>query len=173
MRGNSLPFVAYGCFSGAEDHGRQVLADRSWEPVPPMKVLVTGGTSGLGFAMASALAAAGVRVALTGRSGQRASSIASELPGEAVGIELDARDESSVVRAVGQAWSQLGGIDMLVNNAGMGMSTVNPCFMTHPQGFWEVPVDSFRMVIEANLTGYFLSDRSKGGAALDWSHRRQ
>jgi NAD(P)-dependent dehydrogenase (short-subunit alcohol dehydrogenase family) len=123
-----------------------------------MRVLVTGGTSGLGLAMASALAAAGATVALTGRSGQRATSVAAELPG-AVGIELDVRDESSVAAAVDQAWSRLGGIDMLVNNAGIGMRTVNPRFMTQPQGFWEVPADGFRSVIETNLTGYFLVAR--------------
>ena len=123
-----------------------------------MKVLVTGGTSGLGLAMAAALAAAGSTVALTGRSGRRASSVAAELPG-AVGIGLDVRDESSVARAVDQAWSRLGGIDMLVNNAGIGMRTVNPRFMTHPLGFWDVPVDGFRAVVETNLTGYFLVAR--------------
>jgi gluconate 5-dehydrogenase len=123
-----------------------------------MKVLVTGGTSGLGLAMASALATAGATVALTGRSGQHASSVAAELPG-AVGLELDVRDESSVARAVDQAWSRLGGIDMLVNNAGIGMRTVNPRFMTNPQGFWEVPAGGFRAVIETNLTGYFLVAR--------------
>jgi NAD(P)-dependent dehydrogenase (short-subunit alcohol dehydrogenase family) len=123
-----------------------------------MKVLVTGGTSGLGLAMASALAAAGSTVALTGRSGQRASLVAAGLPG-ALGIELDVRDESSVARAVDHAWSRLGGIDMLVNNAGIGMRTVNPRFMTRPQGFWEVPVGGFRSMIETNLTGYFLVAR--------------
>jgi NAD(P)-dependent dehydrogenase (short-subunit alcohol dehydrogenase family) len=123
-----------------------------------MRVLVTGGTSGLGLAMASALAAAGATVALTGRSGQRASAAAAELP-RAIGIELDVRGESSVARAVDQAWSQLGGIDMLVNNAGIGMRTVNPRFMTHPQGFWEVPAAGFRAVIDTNLTGYFLVAR--------------
>src|SRR4051812_6432296 len=95
-----------------------------WNRDVRMRVLVTGGTSGLGLAMASALAAAGVTVALTGRSGRRASSVAAELP-DAVGIALDVRDESSVSRAVDQVWSQLGGIDMLVNNAGIGMRTVN------------------------------------------------
>ena len=124
----------------------------------PMKVLVTGGTSGLGLAMATALAAAGATVALTGRSGQRASSVAAHLPG-AVGIELDVREESSVAGAVDQAWSRLGGVDMLVNNAGIGMRSVNRRFMTHPQGFWEVPVDGFRAVMETNLTGYFLVAR--------------
>ncbi|MFG2052671.1 SDR family NAD(P)-dependent oxidoreductase [Micromonospora sp. NPDC048930] len=123
-----------------------------------MRVLVTGGTSGLGLAMASALANAGATVALTGRSGARASAVAAALPG-AVGVELDVRDEASVARAVDQAWSRLGGIDMLVNNAGIGMRTVNPRFMTEPQGFWDVPVEGFRAVIDTNLTGYFLVAR--------------
>jgi NAD(P)-dependent dehydrogenase (short-subunit alcohol dehydrogenase family) len=123
-----------------------------------LKVLVTGGTSGLGLAMASALAAAGATVALTGRSAARARAVAAALPG-AAGIELDVRDESSVARAVDQAWSRLGGIDMLANNAGIGMRTVNPRFMTHPQGFWEVPTEGFRAMIETNLTGYFLVAR--------------
>ena len=123
-----------------------------------MKVLVTGGTSGLGLAMAAALSQAGATVALTGRSGRRAGAVAADLPG-AVGIELDVRDESSVGRAVDETWSRLGGIDLLVNNAGIGMRTVNPRFMTDPQGFWEVPVDGFRAVIETNLTGYFLVAR--------------
>jgi gluconate 5-dehydrogenase len=108
--------------------------------------------------MASALAAAGSAVALTGRSGERARSMAAGLPG-AVGLELDVRDEASVARAVDQAWSRLGGLDMLVNNAGIGMRTVNPRFMTEPQGFWEVPVEGFRSVIDTNLTGYFLVAR--------------
>ncbi len=119
---------------------------------------MTGGTSGLGLAMAAALAAAGAAVALTGRSAARAAAAAAEHPG-AVGLELDVRDEASVARAVGQAWSRLGGIDMLVNNAGIGMRTVNPAFMTHPQPFWEVPPGGFRAVIETNLTGYFLVAR--------------
>jgi NAD(P)-dependent dehydrogenase (short-subunit alcohol dehydrogenase family) len=123
-----------------------------------MRVLVTGGTSGLGLAMASALAAAGSTVALTGRSGERARAVAAGLPG-AVGLELDVRDEASVADAVDQAWSRLGGLDMLVNNAGIGMRTVNPRFMTEPTGFWETPVDGFRAVIDTNLTGYFLVAR--------------
>jgi len=123
-----------------------------------MRVLITGGTSGLGLAMASALASAGATVALTGRSAGRAEEVAAALPG-AVGIGLDVRDEASVAGAVDQAWSRLGGVDMLVNNAGIGMRTVNPEFLTHPRGFWEVPADGFRAVVDTNLTGYFLVAR--------------
>src|SRR5215469_3874889 len=137
------------------DVGRVRVASMS---ATTLKVLVTGGTSGLGLAMAAALAAAGATVALTGRSAARAAEAAAGLPG-AVGLGLDVREESAVARAVDQAWSRLGGIDMLVNNAGIGMRTVNPRFMTHRQGFWEVPPDGFRAVVETNLTGYFLMAR--------------
>ncbi|WP_327092659.1 SDR family oxidoreductase [Nonomuraea sp. NBC_01738] len=123
-----------------------------------VKALVTGGTSGLGLAMAEALAGAGVAVALTGRSGERARSVAAGVPG-AVGLELDVRSEKSVAAAVDQAWERLGGMDLLVNNAGIGMRTVNALFMTERRGFWEVPADGFRAVVETNLTGYFLVAR--------------
>jgi NAD(P)-dependent dehydrogenase (short-subunit alcohol dehydrogenase family) len=121
--------------------------------------LVTGATSGLGLAMAAALAGAGLRVALAGRSAERADAVASALPG-AFGVELDVRDEDSVTRAVERVWSRLDGIDLLVNNAGIGMRTVNPDFMTEPRGFWTVPPEGFRDVIATNLTGYFLVARA-------------
>ena len=122
------------------------------------RALVTGGTSGLGLAMADALAQAGATVVLTSRSAERAAAAAARLPG-ALGMAADAGDEVSVARAVDQAWSRLGGIDLLVNNAGLGMRTVNPRFMVEPQGFWAVPPEAFRAVIDVNLTGYFLMAR--------------
>jgi gluconate 5-dehydrogenase len=120
--------------------------------------LVTGATSGLGLAMAQALAGAGLRVAVAGRSGERAGAVAGRLPG-AFGVELDVRDEESVASAVAAAWSRLDGIDLLVNNAGIGMRTVNPRFLTEARGFWTVPPDGFRDVVATNLTGYFLVAR--------------
>jgi gluconate 5-dehydrogenase len=127
-------------------------------PAACRTALVTGGTSGLGLAMAAALAGAGLRVALTGRSEERAAAAAGRLPG-AFGVAMDARDEESVAAAVAAAWSRLDGIDLLVNNAGLGMRTVNPLFMTEPRGFWTVPPAGFRDVIATNLTGYFLVAR--------------
>ena len=128
--------------------------------------LVTGGTSGLGLAMAAALAEAGVRVAITGRSGERAAAAAAPLPG-AFGVTMDVRDHGSVASAVATVWSRLGGIDLLVNNAGIGMRTVNPRFLTEPRGFWTVPADGFRDVIATNLTGYFLVAREITPRMLD------
>jgi gluconate 5-dehydrogenase len=127
-------------------------------PAGSQTALVTGATSGLGLAMATALAEEGLRVALAGRSAERATAAASRLPG-AFGVVLDVRDEASVARAVENAWSRLDGIDLLVNNAGIGMRTVNPRFMTEPHGFWTVSPDGFRDVVETNLTGYFLVAR--------------
>jgi NAD(P)-dependent dehydrogenase (short-subunit alcohol dehydrogenase family) len=76
------------------------------------RVLVSGATSGLGRAMAQALAQAA---------------------------------------AVDSAYEMLGGLDVLVNNAGIGMWTVNPRFMTEPQRFWEVPPAGFRDVLETGV----------------------
>jgi gluconate 5-dehydrogenase len=121
-------------------------------------VLITGATSGLGLAMASALAQAGAAVAVTGRSAERARAIATGLP-NAVGIKLDVRDESSVACAVDEAWTRLGGLDMLVNNAGIGMRTVNPRFLEEPQPFWKVTPAGFRDVAETKVVGCFLAAR--------------
>jgi NAD(P)-dependent dehydrogenase (short-subunit alcohol dehydrogenase family) len=123
-------------------------------------VLVTGGTSGLGRAMAQALAQAGARVAVTSRHRERAQATAAELGAGTLGVELDVRDASSVSAAADSAWRMLGGLDVLVSNAGIGMRTVNPRFMTEPQPFWEVPPAGFRDVLETKVTGTFLVARA-------------
>jgi NAD(P)-dependent dehydrogenase (short-subunit alcohol dehydrogenase family) len=133
----------------SEGSGAEIVARR---------VLLTGGTSGLGLAMASALAHAGASVVLTGRDAGRAEQVAATLPG-ASGLGLDTREEASVSAAVRAAADRLGAIDLLVNNAGLGMRTVNPRFITEPQGFWRVSPDGFRAVVDTNLTGYFLVAR--------------
>jgi NAD(P)-dependent dehydrogenase (short-subunit alcohol dehydrogenase family) len=133
------------------------------------RVLITGATSGLGAAMAAALAAAGARVLITGRDRARTEAIAVELgssvPGASVigasviGCRLDVRDEASVAAGVDYACDAWGGIDLLVNNAGIGMRTVNPGFMSQPQPFWEVAPAGFRDVVETKVVGCFLMAR--------------
>ena len=68
------------------------------------RILVTGGTSGLGRAMAQALTQAGARVAVTSRHRERAQATAAELGAGAVGVELDVRHASSVSAAVDSAY---------------------------------------------------------------------
>ena len=136
-----------------------------------VRVLVTGGTSGLGLAMARALADAGATVAVTGRTAESVAEAAEGIDG-AAGFVADVRDQHSVTGLVDAVWAAFGGLDVLVNNAGLGMKTVNPDFMTEPKGFWEVPVEGFRAVIETNLTGYFLMAREVAPRMLAAGHGR-
>jgi NAD(P)-dependent dehydrogenase (short-subunit alcohol dehydrogenase family) len=125
-----------------------------------VRVLITGGTSGLGAAMASALLDAGATVAITGRDEGRAEAAARELGNGCVGVGMDVRDDDDVERGVDRVFGRLGGLDVLVNNAGIGMRTVNPRFLTDPQPFWALSPDGFRDVVATNLTGYFLVARA-------------
>ncbi|HEX3833544.1 MAG TPA: SDR family oxidoreductase [Solirubrobacteraceae bacterium] len=120
-----------------------------------VRALVTGGTSGLGRAMVQALAQAGARVALTSRSGERAHTAAAELGAAVIGDELDVREPASVRAGVDRVYEQLGGLDLLVNNAGIGMRTVNPRFMSEPQPFWEVAPEGFADVFATKVNGAF------------------
>jgi NAD(P)-dependent dehydrogenase (short-subunit alcohol dehydrogenase family) len=125
-----------------------------------VRALVTGGTSGLGFAMSQALAEASARVVLTGRTDERVQDAAARIGHDATGLVMDVRDEPSVAAGAARALTSLGGIDVLVNNAGIGMRTVNPDFMTEPIGFWQVSPDGFRDLLTTNVVGYFLVARA-------------
>jgi gluconate 5-dehydrogenase len=109
--------------------------------------------------MAQALAESGAQVAVTSRDLERARATTAELDGESLAVELDVRDPGSVSAAVDSVYGTFGGLDLLVNNAGIGMLTVNPRFMTHPQPLWEVPPTGFRDVLETKVTGTFLLTR--------------
>ena len=123
--------------------------------------LVTGATSGLGRAMAAALAGAGASVALTGRDRARAQDVAASLGDRdrVAGVALDVRDEECVRACVDEVWERLGGIDLLVCNAGLGQRTVTPRFLTDPEPFWRAAPDAFRDVVETKVTGTFLAAR--------------
>ena len=121
---------------------------------------MTGATSGLGAAMAAALVAADARVLVTGRNEERAAAAARALGPVALSSALDVRDEHSVAACVRRARDAWGGIDMLVNNAGIGMRTVNPNFLVEPQPFWEVRPAGFRDVMETKVVGCFLMARA-------------
>jgi NAD(P)-dependent dehydrogenase (short-subunit alcohol dehydrogenase family) len=124
------------------------------------RVVVTGATSGLGRAMAEALVGAGARVVVTSREQSRADDAAATLGRSAVGVKMDVREEASVHAGADEIYERLGGIDVLVNNAGIGMRTVNPKFLTDPQAFWAVEPRGFVDVLATKVTGSFLVARA-------------
>ena len=123
------------------------------------RILVTGASSGLGLAMATALAEAGATVVLAARGLEqlaRATTTLKKQGGDVQPRILDVRDESAITATMEWIHKQLGGLDMLVNNAGIGMRTVNPAFLTTPKPFHRVATEAFTDMIATNVTGYFL-----------------
>ncbi|WP_104099082.1 SDR family NAD(P)-dependent oxidoreductase [Stutzerimonas kunmingensis] len=137
------------------------------------RALVTGASSGLGLSMAEALAEAGATVGLTARSVDRLDTVVARLSQRGLDVHaqvMDVRDEQSIAIAVDEVRRRWGGLDLLVNNAGIGMRTVNPDFLSDPQPFYRVSAAAFRDLIDTNLTGYFLV--AKAFMALFLEQRR-
>jgi NAD(P)-dependent dehydrogenase (short-subunit alcohol dehydrogenase family) len=87
--------------------------------------LVTGGSRGIGLAIAQALVADGVQVAVTGRSDAHLSAARPQIeaagPGSVETLQADVRRHSDITRAVDATAARFGGLDILVNNAGVGV----------------------------------------------------
>lgn len=107
--------------------------------------LVTGSTRGLGLAMARALADAGARVAINGRTPAACEAVAADLP-DAFAAPFDVTDEAAIADGV----AAIGKIDVLVNNAGIQLR----------RSLEQVALDEWRRVLEANLTSAFLVSRA-------------
>lgn len=130
-----------------------------------VRAVVTGASSGIGAAMADALLAAGARVAFASRPGPRLDAAVAQRRARGLAAEplpVDVRDPDAVQAMAGEADRLLGGVDVVVNNAGIGMRTVNPRFLTEPMPYFEVAPQQFTDVIATNLTGYFLVARAFG-----------
>src|SRR5689334_10518689 len=86
---------------------------------------VTGGSRGIGLAIARALVADGVHVAVTGLSGTHLSSARPKLeaagPASVETLQADVRSYDAIKRAVDAAVARFGGLDIVVNNAGVGV----------------------------------------------------
>jgi NAD(P)-dependent dehydrogenase (short-subunit alcohol dehydrogenase family) len=110
--------------------------------------LVTGGSRGIGFGIAAGLIAEGVRVAITGRGEKALADAKRRLEADGGVVEtfaVDVRDHDAVVKAVDVASSRLGGLNIVVNNAGVG-TFAKVADMTPAQ---------WAEVIDTNLTGVF------------------
>ena len=81
--------------------------------------VITGASSGIGEATARALASDGYHVALLARRAERIQALADELGDRAIAIEADVTDRDSLVAAASRVKEELGGADVLVNNAGV------------------------------------------------------
>ena len=107
--------------------------------------LVTGGSRGIGYAIAAALAGQGAKVAITGRNAAELERARSGLGGDAVAVTADVRNAGEVEHAVAQAVDRFGGLDVLVNNAGVGLF----------KNAADMALEEWQAVIDTNLTGVF------------------
>ncbi len=109
--------------------------------------LVTGGTRGIGYAVAKALLAAGEQVAITGTSSDGVQKAERALAGgdAVMGVTCDVRDAGSVERAVHDVVSRFARLDVLVNNAGVGIG----------RPIAELSHDEWDRILGTNLTGVF------------------
>jgi NAD(P)-dependent dehydrogenase (short-subunit alcohol dehydrogenase family) len=122
--------------------------------------IVTGGGTGIGRQMAQGLAEAGANLVLCARKAERCEQAASELEQlgvRAIGLGCDVRDPDQVQHVVAQAVEELGGVDVLVNNAG----TV---WGASPE---EMPLEGWQKVIDVNLTGVFLFSQAAGRVMIE------
>jgi NADP-dependent 3-hydroxy acid dehydrogenase YdfG len=129
---------------------------------PGRVAVITGASSGIGAATARALAADGYRVALLARRLDRIEALAAELGDIAVAIQADVTDRNSLLAAAERVQDELGGADVLVNNAGIML--LGP--------FSPEQHNDYRAMIESNLLGaitateVFLNQVKNGGGDL-------
>lgn len=111
------------------------------------KALITGGTSGIGLAIARRFLQEGAAVVITGRDEQLGLASAGDLSklGKAAFVRADAADAAQVEESVASAVEILGGLDCLVNNAGVGVIA----------GALETTLDEFDFTMDINLRGAF------------------
>ena len=116
---------------------------------PGRKVIVTGAGRGIGQATARAFAAEGADVLAIGRTGSDLADTVGQITqagGQAWQAECDVTDEAAVDAVVARAAERWGGVDVLINNAGIDDDTP----------FLEIDRARWRAVIDTNLTGAFL-----------------
>ena len=116
------------------------------------RVLITGGTSGIGYATASHLRTVGAHVFITGRDSGRLETAMTSLG--VPGATCDVRDFDACEKTTAEAGRAMGGIDALVNSAGVG--SVTP--------FSELGPEQWASMLETNVTGTYNSCK----AALPW-----
>jgi 2-deoxy-D-gluconate 3-dehydrogenase len=121
------------------------------------RALVTGGSAGMGRAMAEALVGGGAQVAIVGRSG-RVFDVAEEIG--AIPLQADLADREQALALVDRAMEALGGLEVLVNNAGVQQR--------HPAE--EFPLDDWDHVLSVNLDAVWILAQAAGRHMLAQGH---
>lgn len=154
------------------------LEEAKLQRMPPPKTLatrialVTGGASGIGLATARALVAAGANVVIADLDRDKATAVAEELggPDVAIGVAANVTDEAAIAQAIAEACLAFGGLDLVVNNAGLSLSrplletTAADWDLQHDvmaRGAFLVSRDSARVMIEQAMGGDIIYIASK------------
>jgi NAD(P)-dependent dehydrogenase (short-subunit alcohol dehydrogenase family) len=109
------------------------------------RAVITGGGAGIGRAIATRFAAEGARVLIADLDPEAAAAVASELGAPAFAHEVDVANEESVANLIARAAEEWDGLDVLVNNAGVGIAATTP----------DTEEPDWRRVIDVCLTGTF------------------
>lgn len=107
--------------------------------------LITGGAQGIGAATAEALARRGARIAVGDLQEEKAAELAESLPTDAFAVGMDVRACDSVDAAVAATVDRFGGLDVVVNNAGVGV----------PRTIDQLDEETWQRTLDVNLTGPF------------------
>jgi NAD(P)-dependent dehydrogenase (short-subunit alcohol dehydrogenase family) len=116
------------------------------------RILITGASSGVGMSAARRFVHEGARVALLARREGVLRELADELGEGAVAFATDVADPNAVASSVSSAWEALGGLDVVVNAAGVGL----------PTPLDELDARGWQEVIDINLSGTFFVAREAG-----------
>jgi 3-oxoacyl-[acyl-carrier protein] reductase len=120
--------------------------------------IVTGGSRGIGRSIAAALLARGARVAIGGRNasalkeaeGELAKTAKGDVAGRLLAVQGDLASEQDAIKLINQAVERFGGLDILINNAGIGRFA----------NIAEMSTELWHDVINTNLTGVFFCTRA-------------
>jgi 2-dehydro-3-deoxy-D-gluconate 5-dehydrogenase len=112
--------------------------------------IITGGNGGIGLGIAHGLVEAGATVVVSGRNAEKSAAAIAELNakrgGSSIAIECDVDEPDQIKRLVGETVDRLGGLQIMVNNAGIGIRK-------RPE---EYTLDEYHRVMNTNLTALFL-----------------
>lgn len=137
--------------------------------LPGRVAVVTGGGDGIGRAACHHLASAGAKVCVLDRDGDKAASVAREIAerdGAARAFVADVTDEQAMTAFFDEIANAFGGVDVLVNNAGLAIRSAAI----------DMPIEDWNRVLSVNLTGMFVAARlaarsmsasGKGGAIVN------